>query len=213
MIRTALTVLVILTLFSINLNAQQVSFSGDAVHPESFFTSVSKQTGYVFFYNASQLRNIPPLSIQLKNVSLDSAMHFVLKNQPFTYSIQGKTIFLSPVKFAITEFSTEKTSGLQKIRGRVVDRSGLPVPGASIVSTNPKTSTLTRENGDFQVMLRKGDSLIISSIGYSKTIIKPDSNFIIVAMSYSASPLDQVVVGGNLFATKKEIGYQFTDYY
>jgi outer membrane receptor protein involved in Fe transport len=202
--RTALTVLVSLTLISMQAHAQQVSFSGNKVQLETFFSSVSKQTGYVFFYNASHLRNIPPLSIQLKNVSLDSAVHSVLKNQPFNYSIEGKTIFITPAKNAIPESSTEKTSALQKIRGRVIDQSGLPVPGASIVSTNPKTSTLTRENGDFQVMLHKGDSLIISSIGYSKIIIKPDSNFIIVAMLYSASPLDQVVVGGNLFATKRK---------
>ena len=102
--RTALIVLVILTLLSIKLNAQQVSFSGDAVHPESFFSSVSKQTGYVFFYNSAMLSNIPPLSVQLKNVSLDSAIRFHFKNLPFTYDKQGKTVFISSVKVS-SEYS------------------------------------------------------------------------------------------------------------
>ncbi|HSZ32058.1 MAG TPA: hypothetical protein VK772_02045, partial [Puia sp.] len=66
--RTALTVLVSLTLISMQVHAQQISFSGNEVQLETFFTSVSKQTGYVFFYNASLLSNIPPLSIRLKNV-------------------------------------------------------------------------------------------------------------------------------------------------
>ncbi len=202
--RTAVTLLVGFILSSVQSHAQQISYSGKSVQLESFFSSVSKQSGYHFFYNASSLTHIPPISIRLKSVSLDSAMHFALKNQPFTYSIQGKTIFLSPAIFATNESSSEKTSGLQKIRGRVIDQSGLPVPGASIVSTNPKTSTLTGENGDFQIMLHKGDSLVISSIGYSKVNINPDSNFIIVVMQYSASPLDQVIVGGNLFATKRK---------
>ena len=86
----------------------------------------------------------------------------------------------------------------------MIDQSGLPVPGASIVSKNPKTSTLTRENGDFQIIMPIGDSLIVSSIGYGRVVTKPDSNFITVVMLYSASPLEQVVVGGNLFAVKKK---------
>lgn len=96
--RTALTVLVSLTLLSIQVNAQHVNFSGNPVQLESFFSSVSKQTGYVFFYNTTLLGNIPPLNIQLKNVSLDSAMRLVLKNQPLLISFREKRYSLPLTK-------------------------------------------------------------------------------------------------------------------
>ncbi len=202
--RTALTVLVIVTLSGMQVDAQQVSFSGNQAQPESFFSSVSKQTGYVFFYNSAMISHIPPLSIKLKNVSLDSAIRAILKNLPFTYDIQGKTVFISPVKVSSAAISATNGAGFQRIKGRVIDQSGLPVPGATIVSASSNTSTLTHENGDFQINAQKGGSLMITCIGYNKIIIKPDSNFAVVIMEYSASPLEQVVVGGNLFATKRK---------
>ena len=201
----ALTVLVLITILRVRVNAQQVKlFPGMPVQPESFLSSVSKQTGYVFFYDVSLLDHIPPISVQLKNVSLDSAMRAVFKNQFFTYAIQGKTVFITPVKVALPPSSAGKISRLEKIRGRVVDESGIPVLGASIVSGDSKISSFTHENGDFQIMMEKGDSLAISCIGYSKMVTKPDSSFVAIVLQNSSSPLEQVVIGGNLFAVKRK---------
>ena len=117
--RTALTALVGLTILGMHASAQQVSFSGNSVQLESFFSSVSKQTGYVFFYNSALLGDIPALSIDLKNVSVDSAMHAVLKTRPFIYAIQGKTIFITAAKSVNNMPSMPNVHALQKIRGRV----------------------------------------------------------------------------------------------
>ena len=202
--RTALTVLVSLTLLSIQVNAQHVNFSGNPVQLESFFSSVSKQTGYVFFYNTTLLGNIPPLNIQLKNVSLDSAMRLVLKNQPFTYFIQGKTIFITPDKKVLTASSGEPVSVFQKITGKVIDQTGEPVMGATVFGPDLKIYAVSKEKGEFQIRIKKGDSLMVSSIGYSKNVSRPDSDFIVIVLQYSSNPLEQVIVGGNLFAIKRK---------
>jgi outer membrane receptor protein involved in Fe transport len=202
--RTAVTLLVSLTLCSLKVKAQRVSFTGKPVQLASFFSSVSKQTGYTFFYNSGLIRNIPPLIIELKNISLDSAMHAVLKNLPVTYLIQGKTIFISPVTISSPKISTSNVPVLQKIIGRVVDSSGIPIIGASISELKGKTSVISNENGDFQIRISTTDSLMVSCIGYGKTVAKPDSNFLVIVLPYSSSPLEQVVVGGNLFAIKRK---------
>jgi outer membrane cobalamin receptor len=202
--RTAVTLLVSLTLCSLKVKAQQVSFTGNAVQLSSFFSSISKQTGYTFFYNTALLRNIHPLLIKLKNVSLDSAMHAVLKNLPVTYSIQGKTIFISPVAISSPKISKSNVPDLQKIKGRVVDYSGIPIIGATISELEGKNSVISNEKGDFQISISKADSLMVSCIGYGKTGTKADSNFLVIVLPYSSSPLEQVVVGGNLFAIKRK---------
>ena len=186
------------------MNAQQVSFSGDPVQLESFFSSVSKQTGYVFFYNATLLSHIPPLTIELKNVSLDSAMRMVLKNQPFTWSIQGKTIFITPDKKISTVSVKEPVSVFQKITGKVIDQTGLPIVGATVFGPDLKTYAVSKENGEFQIRIKKGDSLIVSSIGYSKNVSSPDSSSVVIVLQYISNPLEQVIIGGNLFATKRK---------
>ncbi len=201
--RTALTVLVCLTISIIYVHAQQVSFSGNPVKLESFFSSVSKQTGYVFFYNTTLLGDIPPLSIELKNVSVDSAMHAVLKTQPFIYTIQGKTIFITATKNVNNLPATPNVHVLQKIRGRVTDQAGQPVMGATVYGTDIKNAAVTGGNGDFEIRIKKEDSLTVSCIGYNKIITGTDSNFLVIVLHYNSNPLEQVIVGGNLFASKR----------
>ena len=131
-------------------------------------------------------------------------MHAVLKNLSLTYTIHGKTIFITPVKNLSPGISTLNIPVLQKIKGRVIDNTGLPVMGAYVFEMKEKSSAITNEKGDFQIRTQKGDSLMVSCIGYGKSFAKPDSNFVVVVLQYSASLLEQVVVGGNLFATKKK---------
>ena len=45
---------------------------------------------------------------------------------------------------------------------------------------------------------------MVSCIGYGKIVSKPDSSFIVVVLQNDASALEQVVVGGNLFAVKRK---------
>lgn len=149
--RTAVLLLVGFTLCSLKLSAQQVSYTGKTVQLASFFTSVSKQTGYLFFYNNTLLRDIPPVSVRLKNVSLDSALHVVFKNQCLTYYIQGRTVFITSAKIESAGITHVKVSVLQKMKGQVTDPSGIPIMGATVYGINSNTSTITNENGNFQI--------------------------------------------------------------
>src|ERR1700733_11366607 len=171
--QTAVLLLVSFTVCSLKLNAQQVSFTGKTVKLASFFTSLSKQTGYFFFYNNALPGKIPPVSVRLKNVSLDSALHAVFKNQPLAYNIQGRTVFITSVEIESAGISNVKVSVLQKMKGHVTDPSGIPIMGATVFGTNPKTSTITNEYGDFQINAFQKESLLISCIGYGKKIIFP----------------------------------------
>src|ERR1700753_3360518 len=93
--RNHLVVLIALMCMSIMANAQRVSFSGDRIPPGRCFSAGTSQTGFVFFYNSSLFKNAAPVSIHVEIIPLDSAMRLLLKNQPYTFEIKGKTIFIT----------------------------------------------------------------------------------------------------------------------
>src|SRR5579862_748706 len=203
--RNHLIVLIALMFMSICVHAQQVSFSGTQIPLEHFFSEVSRQTGFVFFYNASLLGNASLISIHIENMPLDSALRIALKNQPYSFDIRGKTIFISSNEnIPSSSFKTEKNPDLFVTKGLVIDQSGNPMAGASVFNEKTKVSSISGENGVFLINTRKGDSLTISFIGFRKQVIVADNQMIRIILEYETNPLEQVVVGGNYFATKKK---------
>ncbi len=201
--RNSWAVLIALTFMSIDGNAQFVSFSGTHISLEDFFSAVTKQTGFVFFYSTSILKNASPVSIHVENISLDSAMQVALKNQPFAFAIRGKTIFITAVQ-TDQPFAVSKNPDLLWVTGLVTDSSGDPIASATVFSEETKTSVITRENGKFQIRVRPGDLLTVSSMGYKKIRVTANSPYVKIFMQVESNPLEQVVVGGNFFAMKKK---------
>jgi len=205
--RNLLVVLIALMFMSIRANAQRVSFSGNQIPLESFFSAVTSQTGFVFFYSASLLKQAPLISIHVENISVDSAMEMALKNQPYTFAIRGKTIFLTskePGPSLSSGITSEKNPNLFVVKGIVTDQSGNPLAGASVLSREGHSPVITKDNGEFEINSGKGDSLVISFVAYKTTVVSSSDHFISITMQSASSPLDQVVVGGNFFATKKK---------
>ena len=73
-------------------NSQTVNFSGKNVSLKEIFTVIEKQTGHVFFYDVALLREAKPVTIQLKNVSLEEALAAIFKSQPLTWVMENRTI-------------------------------------------------------------------------------------------------------------------------
>jgi len=76
--------------------SQTVSFTGKDVPLKTVFASVKSQTGYgVFFENGeAMLQSSAPVTLDLKNVSLELFLKVCLKDQPLEYTLEGKTIFI-----------------------------------------------------------------------------------------------------------------------
>src|SRR5918993_5210403 len=72
--------------------SQIVSFSGKNVPFTKVFDAIKSQTGYVFFYDADLLRAAKPVTIDLKNVTLEEALQQTFKDQSMGWLIENKTI-------------------------------------------------------------------------------------------------------------------------
>jgi hypothetical protein len=84
--------LTVLLLASLSGDAQTISFSGKKIPLQEIFSIIKKQTGFVFFYDATLLKNTKPVTVKWKNVTLENALNEICKDQPFSWLLEDKTI-------------------------------------------------------------------------------------------------------------------------
>ncbi len=93
-----------------------------------------------------------------------------------------------------------------QIRGTVSDQvTGKKLPGASIVRSNTNIGTSSNEKAEFSISADKGDTLIISYLGYQKIIIiiVKTNEFLDIRLMQSKSQLSDVIVTGVFDARKR----------
>ncbi len=101
--------------------------------------------------------------------------------------------FLLLFLFPILIFSQDKI-----IKGKVVDKAGLGIPGVTVVLKDSNTATTTNFDGDYSIATGKikNGILVFSYIGYTtkNMIFNNQTNTINVSLSESQQLLEEVVV-------------------
>jgi hypothetical protein len=89
------------------------------------------------------------------------------------------------------------------ISGRVLDESGNPIMGASIIVKGTGSGTTTDVNGFFKLQnLAANRSIIVSSVGYSSKEIAAKPGYINISLQADTQSLEEVVVVG--YGTNKD---------
>ncbi|WP_240916428.1 TonB-dependent receptor [Pedobacter sp. HDW13] len=203
------TILMIATILQVSAtgSAQTVTFSGKSVPLEAVFKEVRKQTGYNILLSVKKISINKRVHVEFNQSPLNEVMSKCLDGLPLTYAIDDKTIVVKEKQNtwmrAIRDYFYSEV-----IKGRVVDESGRPLPGASIsIKGLPGSNTRSSEDGSFSISVpEKGAVLVVSYIGYKSREIKTgDQNNITVQLEANASDLDQVVVVGYGSTKKKDL--------
>ena len=82
------------------------------------------------------------------------------------------------------------------VRGKVVDQENKPLEGASInIKGNTARGTLTNKDGEFSLLVRKGEVLQISSIGFDPLeITVQNGDALSISMKQSEKSMNEVIV-------------------
>jgi hypothetical protein len=148
---------IFLTLACLQLSAEGlaqklITYSGDKVKLEAVFKAIERQTGFAFFYNDALLKKAALVSVELKNTPLEEALTVVLKNQPLSFSINGRTIFIK--EKASPNATLQPPADFVflppppiDLRGRVVNDKGEPVEGVTVTVKGTNRATFTKVNG------------------------------------------------------------------
>lgn len=88
------------------------------------------------------------------------------------------------------------------VSGRILDSSGQPVPGASVIEKGTTNGVNTDIDGKFTISVKSGASLEVSFIGYETVSVAASEN-LSVTLREDTQFLDEVVVVG--FGTQKKV--------
>lgn len=149
----------------------QISLKEKNAPLERILESIKKQTGYVFFYDNNDIRQTR-ISIEVRNASLESVLNECSKVLPLTFKIVGNNVLLKRKEPDLIK--SEGNIQTMVLKGKVIDETGLPLPGVSIQlhAEGFKQSTQTNSAGEYAFNLSKAGKyqLTATFIGYEKQI-------------------------------------------
>lgn len=178
--------------------SQSLTIKGKDVTLKQVFVEINKQTGYNVFWSPKSIKNTPKLDLDFENTPLKDALQFCLKDLPFTYSIDGKSVIIKQLPPKVQEAPAEENiDNLITITGKVTDTLGVKITGASIATeSGKKASTSTDENGRFILEVEVGSSIKISYVGFVEqhVIATATQKVFNVALREEKNTIDEVVV-------------------
>lgn len=198
---------------SAGTHSQTVTISGKDLPLSRIFTIIKKQTGYTVFGKSSLLRQTDAVSISAVNMPLVAFLDSVLKQQPISYRILDRTIFLFDRS---QQFRMHGTSNLNNgqspapdlpiireiITGTVLGDDGNPVEGVSIKIKGTNTGVTTDAKGKFTISANPDQTLVFTHINMATREIKVKdlpANGRITLKQKDATLVDVVVTGyGNV---------------
>lgn len=174
--------------------AQTVSISQRNVSLEKIFKEIRKQTGYAFLCTSEQMEQAHNVSMQVKNVPLETALDLCFENQSLTYVISDKTIivkrktFMEPVQRAADII----------IKGKVLNDKGEPLPGVTIQLKGTAKGVTTNEQGAFEIAVPNSSAiLVVSSIGFDRQEVAVGGRqYLDIRLQSAASKMTELVVVG-----------------
>ncbi len=120
------------------------------------------------FYDNSLINTTQPVSVALKDVSIETLLSASLQGQGLSYSITDKTISirkLPPIPRLLMPVAQQAVP----LTGKVTDDAGAPLPGVTVLIKGTQTATMTDEKGEFKLPDVKDDATIVFSyIGFEK---------------------------------------------
>ena len=90
------------------------------------------------------------------------------------------------------------------ISGTIIDDAGDPIIGASIVEKGTTNGTITDLDGNFQLSVEKGKTIVVSNIGYMSVEVSAGDN-LKITLKEDLTEIDEIVVTGYSVQRKADL--------
>ncbi len=182
--------------------AQHISIKGRNMPLEEVLTAIGKQSGHHFFYKYNEIKDAQPVTLDLKNVTLQNALTESFRGQPFEYTIERKTIIVNRITPPAPLRPQRKET-----TGRVEDEQGQPLPGAAVRVKASDQAAITDASGMFVFSDLPGDALlIISYTGFATQQVRvSDDKPLRITLREDPQNLEALVVVGYGTQQRKDI--------
>jgi outer membrane receptor protein involved in Fe transport len=203
---TAFIILAALSLVAFSSKAQTISFSGKDVPLKEIFAEIKTQTGILFFYDADLLKDAKPVTVQWKNVTLETALNEIFNEGPLTWVLENKTITVikKPGQFPATTEAAPPLPPLVQVKGNIYDEAGRRLSGATVMIKGTNKGTLSDDAGEFSIKAEQKNVLVFSFVNYSSKEVSVEKGEMNIQLQLDIQPMEASLVGGNFFSMKRK---------
>ncbi len=175
------------------LNAQErtLTLNLTKVPLNTALKEIEKQSSMSVVYNTKDVDAKRIVSVKATKEPLSSVMARLFKGTNVQYSISNGHIVLS----AKSATGNPGKKSPVTATGKVVDATGEPLIGVSVVVKGTSNGTITDMDGNFTLKAAQGDILEVSYIGYStQQVTLADAKPMSLTMREDSQALEEVVV-------------------
>lgn len=190
------TVLLIATMMQVSAStfAQKLTYNHKNATIGQIFKEIKKQTGYNVFWFSKEFDDSKKVNANFNNTPLEVVLDKTLEGLQLAYTIEDKVIVLKKKPSSFLDKVIDYFKVIN-IRGRITDKQGIPLVGASVIVKGGGKATNTDKDGDFVINgIDENATLQISYIGYEMQEIKVFPGLINVTLELSSSKLDEVQI-------------------
>lgn len=180
------------------LSAQPIRLSMKNASLERVLKEITKQSGYVFWYEAGLLENSKKTTIFADHLEVEEVLKEVFRDQPFSFDVIGKTVVVKPGAVAHDPSIARQIQDNIRVSGEVTDSTGSRLASVSVsLKGRSNIGTLTDLHGRYVLDVPPSGILVFSMVGY-ETVEVPVTGRINVdlVMKASAAQIDDVVIVG-----------------
>src|SRR5258706_1517517 len=181
--------------------SQGISISLKNEPLEKLFNAVEQQTNFRFVYSQEAMEQAKPVTIEVKNESVENVLKLGFTNQTLTYLIEEKFIIIK-----IAEKKKEVAALRLDIKGRVVNENG---EGVIVTITEKGTTNAVSTDGDGYFQLKDADEnaiLIVTGVGIESMEIKiAGKSNVSISVKTKITGLTEVIINNGYYSTSQRL--------
>lgn len=168
----------------------------------SIFSKLSKKTDYKFSYGQAIIADNTTYTVNYGNESVDVILSDLSRKANFNYNINGKLVLIQ--KTTVVAKTTSEAEKI-KIKGKIIDENGVPMPGVTVLETATKNATVSNFDGEFELSVTEGKTIEVSYLGYKTKTVGVQKNFMTIQLEPNTSELSEVLIVGYGKQSKKDV--------
>ncbi|MCL3779793.1 TonB-dependent receptor [Prolixibacteraceae bacterium JC049] len=141
---------------------------------DQLLVEFDEQSEFQFFYKSNLFEGEAPLEVSEKRIKMDDFLNKYLSPRGYEYQVIDRTVILNKKKAA--DKTIGKSNGQQdqgiKVKGKVSDSSGAPLPGVTVMVVGSTRGVITDPDGNYDISVNENDKLHISFIGMEPQVIE-----------------------------------------
>lgn len=154
---------------------------------------LESKSEFVFFFYEGIMDTQKKVSLSVKDGNIYEVLDKLLEDTSIGYEIKDRQIVLKPKEKQLSAPSSAATP--IKIRGKVIDDLGEPLPGATIVIKGTPKGVTTDVDGSFTIEVEIGTELEISYIGMETQVVTVKNKQVLnIQLKPKVDELEEVTV-------------------